>query len=79
MDRAVAFDIVTKAIASQFSVSIDSITEDTVAIDVAGWDSFSNGLLVMALEDATHKPLPFDDLASANNVGEMIDIIAMAV
>lgn len=76
MTRDQALAIVSGAIASQFGVAAESVTEDTVALDVAGWDSFSHGLLVMAIEEKAGAPLPFDELASAANVGELADIVS---
>ena len=76
MTSNLAFRIVSRAIAQQFNIACETITAETVALDVAGWDSFSNGLLIMAMEDAAGRPLPFDDLAAADNVGEMAVIIA---
>ena len=74
-----AFSIVAEAIARQFSVPADSITPETVALDVDGWDSFSNGLLIMAIEDAVGRPLPFDELAGADNVGDMARVVARQI
>lgn len=76
MTRDQALAIISSAITSQFGVATDSVTEETVALDVAGWDSFSNGLLVMAIEERAGCPLPFDELAAAANVGDMADILA---
>lgn len=71
-----AFNIVAEAIAREFNVSADTVSRETVALDIDGWDSFSNGMLIMAIEEAVGGPLPFDDLASAANVGEMADVVA---
>jgi acyl carrier protein len=71
-----AFSIVAQAIARQFSVEVDSVTPATVALDVEGWDSFSNGLLIMAIEDTVGRSLPFNELAEADNVGDMAQVIA---
>lgn len=71
-----ALKIVRTAVATQFSVSLDQVTAQTVALDVVGWDSFSNGLLIMTLEDAVGRTLPFDRLVSADDVGGMAEIIA---
>ena len=70
------FRTVAEAIARQFNIDAGSVTPATVAMDVDGWDSFSNGLLIMALEDAVGQPLPFDDLVAAENVGEMAAVVA---
>lgn len=75
MTRDQALAVISQAIASQFDIAADSVTESTVALDVAGWDSFSNGLLIMAIEEKTGCPLPFDELVEADNVGAMADIL----
>lgn len=75
-DKARALQIVAEAISRQFHVAADQITGETVALDVPGWDSFSNGLLLMALEDIVGSQLPFDDMTSAENVDQMADIVA---
>lgn len=76
MDIEQALRIVRTTVATQFSVPLDQIAAQTVALDVPGWDSFSNGLLIMALEDAVGRTLPFDRLVSADDVGGMAEIIA---
>lgn len=75
MKDTTAFSLVSQAIAQQFSVDRELITVETVAADVPGWDSFSNGILIMALEDAAGRQFPFDELTEAGNVGEMIAVI----
>lgn len=78
MNRINAFELVATTIAQQFGVPIESISEATVALDVDGWDSFSNGILIMTLEERAGRPLPFDELSNATNVGEMAAILAGA-
>ena len=72
----VGFRIVAEAIARQFNIDANAVGPATVAMDVDGWDSFSNGLLIMALEEAVGRPLPFDELMASENVGEMADVVA---
>ena len=74
MDKA--FSIVAAAIAREFNVLASSVTPETVALDIDGWDSFSNGLLILAIEEAVGRSLPFDELAGASNVGEMAGVVA---
>lgn len=73
-----AFDLVRKAIAQQFRIAEDCIKGQTVAADVPGWDSFSNGMLIMDLESLTGVPLPFDAMVEATDVEAMAQIIAKA-
>lgn len=71
-----AYDIVVEAISRQFNHPVDYINEKTVALDVPGWDSFSNGMLIMRLEEMCGKQLPFDEVYSAGNVGEMAAVVS---
>jgi acyl carrier protein len=73
------FRIVAEAIARQFNIDASEVSPATVAMDVDGWDSFSNGLLIMALEEAVGRPLPFDALVAAENVGEMAAVVARSL
>lgn len=73
------FRTVAEAIARQFNIDASAVSPATVAMDVDGWDSFSNGLLIMALEEAVGRPLPFDELVAAENVGEMAAVVARSL
>lgn len=79
MDQTRAFDIVAQTIAEEFRTDAAKVKPETVAGDVAGWDSFSHGSLIMALETKLNTSLPIDDLLEAANVGELVAIIAKSV
>jgi len=73
-----AFNAVAKAIAREFGVPVASITAETVAGDVAGWDSFSHGMLLMAIESEIGALLPLERVMDAANVGDLAAIVAEA-
>lgn len=75
MDRDCAFELVAEAIAKEFGVDKSSVKAETVSADVAGWDSFSHGMLILTLEDRLNTVLPVDRLLEAANVGELVDIV----
>lgn len=71
--------IVRDAIAREFHISLDQITDATTAEDVPGWDSFSNGSLILHIEGELSVELPLEEALSAANVGELIQVVARAV
>jgi acyl carrier protein len=79
MNQQRAFEIVAQAIAEEFRIDAATVMLDTVAGDVAGWDSFSHGSLIMGLEAKLNVVLPIDDLLEAANVGELVAIVARSV
>jgi acyl carrier protein len=79
MDLSQAFDLVRTVIAQEFKIDVLHVTQETVASDVAGWDSFSHCNLIMSLESRIGCVLPFDELMEAGNVGELSQIVRRAV
>ncbi|MFM1988715.1 MAG: Phosphopantetheine attachment site [Pseudomonadota bacterium] len=78
MERDRAFELVRTTIATEFRVEESLVTAETVASDVAGWDSFSHCNLIMAIESRLGCSLPFDELLEAGNVGDLCDIVEKA-
>jgi acyl carrier protein len=71
------FDGVRSAIVSTFKLDQGAaIDRDTTSADVAGWDSLSHSLLLMAIEDHFGIELPLDRVYEAANVGELVDLVA---
>lgn len=66
--------IVVEAIEDVFMVDSSKITKETVAIDIAGWDSLSHTILLSNIEDELDQNLELDEL-EFNNVGDLIDFI----
>lgn len=62
---------VYKAIADTFSIPVETIGPQMVAADVDGWDSVSNSLLFLEIENRLAAELPIDKLIDCGNVGEL--------
>ena len=69
---------VREMVAREFRISLDAVRDDTTAADVPGWDSFSNGSLLLRIEAELGFELPLDDALETANVGELIEVIARA-
>jgi len=66
--RTVVYD----AIASTFRAPVDSVTAETTASDIDGWDSVSTSHLFFAIEDRLGRELPIGELLETANVGELV-------
>lgn len=53
-----------------------TVTRETSAVDVEGWDSLSHSLFILAVEDEFGIDLPLDKTYEMANVGELADLIA---
>ncbi len=62
-------------IASTFFVDPASITRDTVAQDVDGWDSLGHSVLLIRLGRVLDVDIPEDIAAEAGSVGHLIDLL----
>jgi len=67
---------VRQVIAKQFSVAPDTITRDTAAMDVSGWDSVTHVYLLLAIEREFGARIPDDRVFSMDNVGDLVDVLA---
>jgi acyl carrier protein len=72
MSPAELFDAVRRVIADTFSVPMDTISRNTVAEDVDGWDSLKHTILMVRLQNALKIRIP-ESVAEAANVGELSD------
>lgn len=52
-----------------------TVTRETSAVDVEGWDSLSHSLFILAVEDEFGIDLPLDKTYEMQNVGELADLI----
>jgi len=52
-----------------------SITRETRAMDVRGWDSLSHTMILMQLEDGFGVRLPMDRVLRLGTVGDLVDLI----
>lgn len=62
-------------IADFFHVPVEAVGDQTRAEEVAGWDSFAHGQLILELETRLKKTLPIDRLFDVDDVGQLIAII----
>lgn len=70
--------VIRDQISRMFDVPPDSVTEETMAADIDGWDSLSHTILLLNIERALGRKLPIDDTTEARNVGELARICAAA-
>lgn len=70
---------VRATVAEHFEVPVDTITRDTSAEDVEGWDSVAHVELVLGLEEDYGIEFEPAELTAMNDVGALIDIIARKV
>ena len=52
-----------------------TVTEETVAADVKGWDSFAQMHIIMGVEDMFGISLSTDDITGLKNVGDIVKAI----
>lgn len=69
------FENVRDALAQQFEVDPDSITEDTNLIDDLGADSLDVVELIMSLEDAFGVSISDEDAAQLVTVRRIVDYL----
>ena len=71
---------ILKEITDIFKDTLDdeevTLTFDTIATDVDGWDSLSHVMLVVAIEKHFKIRFTSKEIQSWKNVGEMVDCIA---
>jgi acyl carrier protein len=53
-----------------------SLTPDTTAADVSGWDSFKQIEIIMAIEEHFKVKLSTREVDGLNNVGDLADVVA---
>ncbi len=58
-----------------FSVQADSISRETVASEIEGWDSLQHVYLIMEIENAFSLRLPTQLVFGLKNVGDLCDLI----
>lgn len=78
MDKEQIMQIVSSAIEETFMTNSNEISEDTVAIDIPGWDSLSHIILLSNIEDSLNTELDLEDV-NFNNVGDLVDFITQQV
>lgn len=75
IERRYVNSAICEAIARTFHFAIGEIHDQTCALDVPGWDSISNALVILEIEDQIGQELPLEDIVAAENVGAMVEIV----
>ena len=66
---------VAAIIRRQFSTAEASVSRETTALDVDGWDSLSHTILMVKIEKEFAVRFSSEELFSLRNVGELVDLI----
>ena len=69
------FKDLAAVIGGHFNCSADTITPETVATDIHGWDSLEHAIVIMKVETHFNTELPEDRIFTMKNVGELCDLI----
>ncbi len=75
MTREEVFERLNKVFREILDDDTIELTDETVADDVDGWDSFEHINLVVGVEDEFNMKIPMGKVVTMKNVGEMVDII----
>lgn len=68
--------VVEAAVVEVFRVrDVSTVTEETSAEDIGGWNSLSHAKLLARIETKLGRQLPLERVYAAANVGELIDFI----
>jgi len=75
LDRADVVERLNHAFRDVFDEDDISVTDDTTAADVEGWDSLSHITLVLAVEREFRIKMTAAEVGALKNVGQMIVLI----
>ena len=67
---------VCRLIGDQFNVPPESISRETTALDIDGWDSVTHVYLMLEIERRFGVKIPDDRVFNLDNVGDLIDVLA---
>ena len=73
MDNKDVFNAVQNIIKDVFDAKDTTITRDTQASDVDGWDSLSHAILMLRIESAFKVKFALEDAYKFSDVGELVD------
>ena len=74
MNNSLAPKII-KTIADELRLDISQITLETKPYDIVEWDSMTNTLIFLLIEQKFSPGLTFDEYSSCKNIGELIACI----
>lgn len=76
MDRKEIFDRLNAVFQDVFDDTALTVTDETVADDVDGWDSLTHITLIQSIEDEFGLRFAMREIVGLKNVGALVDIIA---
>lgn len=79
MNRTKLFEELNEVFRDVFDDPSITVTEQTTATDIEGWDSLMHISLISAVEDAFDISFPMKTVLAMKNVGDMADAIAAAL
>lgn len=75
MDRNEIFERLNDVFRDVFDDETITVTDDTTAADIDGWDSLMHITLISAVEDEFDIKFDMKSVVAMKNVGDMADII----
>ncbi len=75
MDRNEIFERLNNVFADVFDDDTITVSEDTTAADIDGWDSLMHITLISAVEDEFDIKFDMKSVVAMKNVGDMADVI----
>ena len=76
MDKEQILRGIGDILARQFQIASDSVSRDTSAYDVNGWDSVSHVYVLLEVERRFGVRLPEQRVFQLENVGDLVDLVA---
>ena len=78
MERSEVFERLNQVFCEVFDDDAITVTEETTAADVAGWDSLMHITLIAEVEEEFDMKFPMKIMKRIKNVGDMVDVILEA-
>ena len=78
MERSEVFERLNQVLCEVFDDDAITVTEETTAADVAGWDSLMHITLIAEVEEEFDMKFPMKIVVGMKNVGDMVDVILEA-
>lgn len=78
MTRQEIFEKLNQVFSDVFDEEI-TVTDETTASDIEGWDSLTHITLISEVEDTFDIKFAMKDVLAMQNVGQMVDIIAKSI
>ena len=75
MDREEIFEALQDIFVSLFGDGVPTLTDETTAQDVDGWDSLMHITMISEVENRFDVQFSMKDVIGMKNVGEMVDLI----